>query len=187
MAHFLFAVNTMLRAPENIRMLIHKPVEALGYELVGVEISHRGSSSMVLRVYIDHETGITLDDCGTVSHQLSGILDVTDLIVGRYTLEVSSPGLDRPLFELEHFARFQGRKIRVGLAVPVHGRRKLHGILLNVDGEEVLVKEGDVVHRIPFGQIETARLVPDFGYPFNLRQTTEPPNPPLSGGYDVAG
>jgi ribosome maturation factor RimP len=162
MAHFLFAVNTMLRAPENVRMLVRKPVEALGYELVGIEMSQRGSSSMVLRVYIDHEAGITLDDCSTVSHQLSGILDVADLIAGRYDLEVSSPGLDRPLFELGHFERFKGHRVRVVLAIPVHGRRKLHGILSNIDGEEVLVREGDVVHRIPFGQIETARLVPDF-------------------------
>lgn len=85
----------MLKAPENIYMLVRKPLEALGYELVGVEMFHKHNSDMVLRVYIDNSTGITLNDCEIVSHQLSGILDVQNVTARRYVLEVSSPGLDQ--------------------------------------------------------------------------------------------
>ncbi len=151
----------MLKAPENIYTIIRKPVEALGYELVGVETFHT-TNRIVLRVYIDQPTGITLDDCSTVSHQLSGILDVTNVLTEQYNLEVSSPGLDRPLFELDHFKRFQGYKIRMVLTTPVQGRRKLNGILLEVIGDQIKIQDGDTIHHIPFGLMKTARLVPDF-------------------------
>ncbi|MCB1794222.1 MAG: ribosome maturation factor RimP, partial [Candidatus Competibacteraceae bacterium] len=90
-----------------LRRIVAATVEAMGYELVGVEFHPRPGNAL-LRVYIDGENGITLDDCQQVSHQLSGVLDVEDPIAGPYTLEISSPGLDRPLFEAKHFARFAG-------------------------------------------------------------------------------
>lgn len=162
MAHFLCVMNAMRKAPEGLQGLIRRPVEALGYELVGIEMFSKGRFGAVLRVYIDHQDGIDLDDCSTVSHQLSGILDVADLITSRYDLEVSSPGLDRPLFELAHFERFKGHKVRVVLATLVQGRRKFNGILAGADGDDVLVEEGEVIYRVPFEQVETARLAPDF-------------------------
>ena len=88
-------------------------------------------------MYIDSERGITVDDCQQVSHQISGVLDVADPIPGRYTLEVSSPGLDRPLFDLEHFQRFVGHQVRIQLAAALDGRRKISGLLKGVQGKDV--------------------------------------------------
>lgn len=141
--------------------LVRQPVEALGYELVGVELLGKGGGRQLLRVYIDHADGINLDDCGAVSHQLSGVLDVEEPIDGAYDLEVSSPGLDRLLFEPAHFERFTGRPARLRLAPPLDGRRKLQGRLMGVDGDTVLIEEEGELLRIPLGQIDTARLVPD--------------------------
>ena len=152
----------MRQAPEELKQIIRRPVEAMGYELVGVELLRGGGSGLLLRIYIDSESGIDLDDCSAVSHQLSGVLDVEDPIAENYSLEVSSPGLDRPLFELEHFQRFKGQKVRLKLMTPVEGRRKLQGILAGIAGESVLVDEAGELHRIEFDQIDTARLVPEF-------------------------
>lgn len=163
MAHFLFVARHMRKAGEVLQNLIRRPVEALGYELVGIELFGKGGrAGRVLRVYIDREGGIGLDDCSLVSHQLSGILDVEDPIADHYDLEVSSPGLDRPLFEAAHFERFKGRRARVKLATPLQGKRKLDGILAGIDGDSLLLEEREAVYRIPFEQIESARLVPDF-------------------------
>lgn len=142
--------------------LVRGSVEAMGYELVGVELFRKAKSGLVLRTYIDGPDGITLDDCSAVSHQLSGVLDVEDPITENYDLEVSSPGLDRPLFELEHFRRFIGHRARVRLMAPVAGRRKLDGTLAGTDGDTVLMEMGGEQYRIPYRQIDSARLVPDF-------------------------
>jgi ribosome maturation factor RimP len=149
-----------MRGQERLASLIEPVVSGLGYELVGVEFDAR---QRILRVYIDKEQGITLDDCSRVSYQLSGVLDVEDPIAGRYQLEISSPGLDRPLFDLVHFERFKGELVRVQLFRPVNGRRKFKARLMGLDGETVLLQEGEEVLRIPFESIEKARLVPEFG------------------------
>ena len=115
-----------------LTQLARRVVEPMGYELVGVEYFQRGGGASTLRVYIDHARGITLDDCAAVSHQLSGVLDVEDPLPGHYDLEVSSPGLDRPLVFPEHFARFAGQRIKVRLAEKIEGRRKLEGVLLGL-------------------------------------------------------
>lgn len=140
--------------------MLRPAVEALGYELVGVEMLRNGRHSL-LRLYIDTEKGITVDDCERVSHQVSGVLDVEDPIRGEYTLEVSSPGLDRPLFSAEHYERFAGREVRVKLKVPVEGRRKIRGTLAGVSEGNVLVQEGDETFSLPMDAIATARLVPE--------------------------
>jgi ribosome maturation factor RimP len=152
----------MRRAPELLDGLIRRPVEAMGYELVGVQLIRKGRRGSVLRVYIDHADGIDLDDCSRVSHQLSGVLDVEDPIAETYDLEVSSPGLDRPLFEPAHFERFKGRQVRLKLATAVFGRKKLEGTLLGIDGDSVLLDEAGERFRVAFGQIDSARLVPEF-------------------------
>jgi ribosome maturation factor RimP len=151
----------MRKVPARLQELVEPVAIALGYELVGIEYMSQGKHS-VLRIYIDKDDGITADDCGAVSHQVSGVLDVEDPIKGAYHLEVSSPGLDRPLFALEHFERFMGNRAKVLLHAPLDGRRKFTGelggikdtsIILHVDDEEIL---------IPYDSIEKANLVPEF-------------------------
>lgn len=143
-----------------LRELLGPVVVGMGYELVGVEF-HPNSVNALLRVYIDHGNGITLDDCQRVSGQVSGVLDVADPIPGRYTLEVSSPGLDRPLFTVEHFQRFEGREAKIQLNVPLNGRRKYRGVLggLHEGAVTLICEEGEVT--IPLDRIDRARLVPE--------------------------
>ncbi|WP_043749496.1 ribosome maturation factor RimP [Imhoffiella purpurea] len=152
----------MQPADSHLTTLARGVVESMGFELVGVEFFQRGTAGATLRVYIDHERGITLDDCTAVSHQLSGVLDVEDPLPGHYDLEISSPGLDRPLVFSEHFARFAGHRIRIRLAEKLEGRRKLDGLLQGCeDGLVVLESEGRR-WEVPFESIESARLVPEF-------------------------
>jgi len=152
----------MRKAPEELLTLLRRSVEAMGYELVGAELFRKGKSGLTLRLYIDHDDGINLDDCSAVSHQVSGVLDVEDPITEQYDLEVSSPGLDRPLFEPEHFDRFNGERARLKLIAPLNGRRKLEGVLAGIEGDEVLLQDEGETHRVPLAQIDTARLIPGF-------------------------
>jgi ribosome maturation factor RimP len=152
----------MRKAPQAIYALVRGVVEPMGYELVGVELRPGERGGELLRVYIDREGGILLDDCSAVSHQLSGVLDVEDPIKGEYSLEVSSPGLARPLFELAHFSRFAGSKAKVKLASPIDGRRNFTGILSGVEGEEVLLQVDNELVRLDFNRIDSAKLVPEF-------------------------
>ena len=134
----------------------------LGYELVGVELIGQGKGGSLLRVYIDHEDGINMDDCVQVSHQVSGVLDVEDPIRERYRLEVSSPGMDRPLFELAHFARFAGHKARIKTRSMLEQRHRFTGMLKGVEENIVLIEDDGTLYRIPIEEIEKARLVPEF-------------------------
>jgi ribosome maturation factor RimP len=140
---------------------VRRPVEALGYELVGVELHGRGGRGTLLRIYIDSAQGITVDDCGEVSQQVSGVLDVEDPIKGHYDLEVSSPGLDRPLFTKDHFRRFCGHKASVKLRAKIEGRRKIVGTLVSVGEAEVVIDEESESFTIAFESIDSARLVPE--------------------------
>jgi len=143
-----------------LQALIEPTVVALDYEFVGIEYLSQGKHSL-LRVYIDSEDGITLDDCSKVSHQISGLLDVEDVIPGQFNLEVSSPGLDRPLFTLEHFQRFIGSEIKISLSMPVENRRKLTGRLCGVDEKEIVLNVDNADIHLHFDDIEKANLVPD--------------------------
>lgn len=144
-----------------LSQMTRRVVESMGYELVGVEYLGRGGDRAILRVYIDQEDGITLEDCAEVSHQLSGVLDVEDPIPGRYSLEVSSPGLNRPLVYPEHFERFRGHRVKLRLAEKVEGRRNLEGSLLGLaDGLIQLEVEGRT-WEVPLAAVESARLVPE--------------------------
>lgn len=146
---------------QKLKRVLAAVVETMGYELVGVEF-HTRSVNPLLRVYIDSESGVTLDDCQRVSHQLGGVLDVEDPISGPYTLEISSPGLDRPLFEARHFDRFAGAQARLQLREPLDGRRKLMGRLLGMrDGDVAIVDSEGREWRVPLERIEKARLVPE--------------------------
>ena len=152
----------MLSTPDRLTQIVQQVVEPMGYELVGTELVSRAKAGMMLRIYIDQEQGITLDDCAAVSHQVSGVLDVEDPIAENYDLEVSSPGLDRPLFTREHFDRFSGSKVKIRLRMKQAGRRKFEGILKGTqDDDVILVVDGEQIG-LPLDQIEKARLVPEF-------------------------
>ncbi len=162
-----------LRGNRALEALIEPVVTGLGYDLVGVEYLGRGRSGL-LRVYIDLPGGVTVEDCERVSHQVSGLLDVEDPIPGSYHLEVSSPGLDRPLFKARDFARFAGRRAQLRLARPLEGRlegrRRVTGTLRGLEEGEagtrvrLALDEGGELS-LDLEEIDSARLVPevDFG------------------------
>ncbi len=139
--------------------LLEPEVASLGYELVDLDLRVGGDG--LVRLYIDSEDGITLDDCERVSHQVSGLLDVEDPIPGHYTLEVSSPGINRPLRTPAHYQRFAGERAKVELARPREdGRRRFTGMLGPVeDNEFALELDGETVH-LRFDDVATARLAP---------------------------
>lgn len=142
--------------------LIGPVVESMGYELVGVEFTAQGRRG-ILRIYIDKEGGITVDDCGRVSYQVSGVLDVEDPIQGAYNLEVSSPGLDRPLFKAADYERYAGQPVVIRLHAPQNGRRKLKGVLKGIEDDRVCI-ENDAGEEITvsLGDIKQGRLDPEF-------------------------
>ncbi|MEJ2514494.1 MAG: ribosome maturation factor RimP [Gammaproteobacteria bacterium] len=141
--------------------LLEPEINALGYELVELD-APAPTGARVLRLYIDHDDGIGLDDCERVSHAVSGLLDVEDPIQGQYNLEVSSPGLDRPLRTAEHFHRQAGHLVKVVLKPGRPGRRRYKGRIRALDdGVLELETDGGPVS-LPLQEIETARLVPEF-------------------------
>jgi len=146
----------------NLDHLLRPVIEGMGYECVGIEYLGGGHGRSTLRIYIDTPEGVTVDDCSDVSHQVSGVLDVEDPIQENYTLEVSSPGLDRPLFTPEHYESFAGREVILRFHGKWEGHRKLTGVLKKyAEGVVVLESEGEVV-QVPFDAINSARLVPVF-------------------------
>lgn len=144
---------------EELEQLLAPAVESLGYELSDLEVKIGGRDGVV-RVFIDHPEGIGLDDCEAVSRQIGTVLDAEDPIPGHYTLEVSSPGLDRRLRKREHFERFVGEDVRIKLRVPLDGRRNFRGAIGAVDDENVEVEVDGQSHRLPLAKIASARLVP---------------------------
>lgn len=151
----------MRQVPEHIQTVIAPVVESLGCELVGIEYGRQGRHGL-LRIYIDKEGGVDVKDCQQVSHQLSGVLDVEDVIKEQYQLEVSSPGLDRPLYTLEHFERFAGHKVRLTLVSPIEGQRKFKGTLQGVEDGQVIVNIGDNELVLSLNAIDKANLIPEF-------------------------
>lgn len=146
---------------KSLNVLLQPLVEDLGYEFVGLEYN-KGPKSSVLVLYIDRAGGIRVEDCETVSREVAALLDVEDPIPGNYILQVSSPGLDRPLFTLEQFERFSGEEVKLTAFAPVNGRRKFKGRILGAaDGTVRLEQDGNEVS-LEFGNIAKARLVPDY-------------------------
>ncbi len=141
-----------------LKALLAPLVARMGYELWGLEY-RAGKRSALLRLFIDSESGITLDDCTEVSRQVSAVLDVEDPIRVPYTLEVSSPGVDRPLFEAAQYARYVGRQVRVRTQWPVGGQRNFSGEIVAADEQSVTLQvEGEPV-RVPLESIARGRLV----------------------------
>lgn len=151
----------MKQAPEHLLSLIEPVIEGLGYECVGVEYNPHPQHGL-LRVYIDKDNGILLEDCTRVSHQLSGVLDVEDPIASNYELEVSSPGADRPFFKLSQFERFVGSTVTVNLFKPINKQRKITGKIEKIEGECVVLLQVDRQIEIPLQAMSKARLVPDY-------------------------
>ncbi|MBC3617887.1 ribosome maturation factor RimP [Vibrio metschnikovii] len=141
--------------------MLEAPVAATGYELVGLEFVRAGEHS-TLRIYIDHENGITVDACAEVSHQVSAVLDVEDPITVAYNLEVSSPGLERPLFKAAHYEQFIGHEVSMVLKMAVANRRKWKGIIHAVEGETVTVIADGQEEYFALSNIAKANLIPKF-------------------------
>ncbi|MDR2877111.1 MAG: ribosome maturation factor RimP [Chromatiales bacterium] len=145
---------------QGLQALLEPAVNVLGCELVAIEHLSQGNRQ-ILRVYIDTEAGVTVDDCERVSHQISGVLDVEDAIEGRYVLEVSSPGLDRPLSAARDFERFSGQEVRLRTDMPINGQRNFKGLLRGMRGKEVVLEMDGQEITLPLDRIEKARLIPD--------------------------
>ncbi len=141
--------------------LLQPLVEALGYEFVGLEYQ-KNPQHALLRIYIDGPEGVGLEDCETVSREVAAQLDVEDPIAGHYNLEVSSPGLDRPLFTPEQYAQFLGYEAKLTSFAPVDGRRKFKGELLTVESDTVAIEVDGETYTLSFDNIAKARLVPDY-------------------------
>jgi ribosome maturation factor RimP len=143
---------------DQIEQLIEVPIETLGYELVGVEYVKNGSNT-VLRIYIDAKQGISIEDCERVSHQVSGILEVEEPITSAYSLEVSSPGFDRPLFKERDFVRFVDNEVKITMKLPVQGRRNFKGRLEGMSDGNILIEVDGEVYELPLTKLSKARLV----------------------------
>jgi ribosome maturation factor RimP len=165
------------RMRETLVRLLEPSIEALGFELVDVEFAQAGRGG-VLRIFIDRpgggaggagsdagaveqESGVTVDDCATVSHAVSEVLEAEDPIKGHYTLEVSSPGFDRVLRKRAHFERFLGERIFAELKLPIEGRRRFVGRLKSIEGDSIVVEVDGRAHDLPLERIQKARLRPE--------------------------
>ncbi len=145
--------------------LLEPPIEALGFELVDIEFAREGRGG-VLRVFIDRprkgsDIGITVEDCASVSHAVSQVLETEDPIKGHYTLEVSSPGFDRILRTRVHFERFVGQRIFAELKLPIDGRRRFVGVLKTVVEDTIVIEVDGKTHSLPLDRIQKARLRPE--------------------------
>ena len=146
---------------QEVREVVEPILQSQGYELVDLEYQ-RESRGWVLRIYLDREGGITLDDCTGVSHEVGAVLEVKDVIPNAYVLEVSSPGLTRPLKKPEDYNRFRNQLVKIKLFQPLDGRRNFKGSLLGLEGETVRVEADGQVFEIPLQSIAKANLEIDF-------------------------
>ena len=144
---------------QDLTELFEPVIQSMGYELVGIEF--QGSTQHgTLRVYIDHEKGIGVDDCVAISHQISAILDVEEPIQQAYDLEVSSPGINRPLFKAQDYEQYSGHSAKIKMAVPLNGRRNFKGVLQGViDSRSVQIMVDNEGYDLPISDIAKANLV----------------------------
>jgi ribosome maturation factor RimP len=151
----------MTKKEQQLEALLAPSVMALGLRIWGIEYLSQGKRSL-LRIYIDGDNGVTVDDCERVSKQVSDLLDVEDVLASSYTLEVSSPGLDRLLFKPEQYAESIGETVDVRLNYPFEGRRRLVGPLTSLENDNVVVQVEDSEFLIPLSNVQRARIVPRF-------------------------
>ena len=151
----------MATLEQKLQDLLQGSVEDLGCELWGIECQRVGRY-LTVRLFIDKEGGVTVDDCADVSRQVSAVLDVEDPIADKYNLEVSSPGLDRPLFTLAQYTRYVGQEIVVHLRIPVADRRKWHGELAKIENDMITLIVDKQEQVLAFGNIQKANVVAKF-------------------------
>ncbi|HHF3824203.1 ribosome maturation factor RimP [Haemophilus influenzae] len=151
----------MATLEQNLQEMLQDAVKDLGCELWGIECQRAGRF-MTVRLFIDKDDGVTVDDCADVSRQVSAILDVEDPIADKYNLEVSSPGLDRPLFTLLQFERYIGQDIAVHLRIPVMERRKWQGKLERIEKDMITLIVDNQEQILAFGNIQKANVVAKF-------------------------
>ncbi len=153
---------------EQLEALLEPIISSMDYEYVGLDYTSQGRHS-ILRIYIDSATGVNVDDCAKVSHQVGSVLDVEDPISDEYTLEVSSPGMNRPLFKLAHYEQFIGEEVKFKTFRPQNGenigtgQRKFRGFITSVDGNNIqfTIEENQIIS-IAFSEIEKGNLVAKF-------------------------
>lgn len=143
---------------KQLQNIIARTVEGMSYEFVGAEWANESNRS-ILRVYIDQPNGVTLDDCVSVTHQLNGALDVEDLTDYHYHLEVSSPGVNRPLFTIKQFRDFLQYWVKIKLSEPISGRKKLKGMLQQVTDDEIVVVVDNEQWLVPYASIKRANII----------------------------
>lgn len=142
----------------DIQQLLEPLVSSMGYDLWGCEHLSQGRHSL-LRIYIDKEDGISISDCEAVSKRVSALLDVEDPISGNYSLEISSPGIPRPLFYASQYQRYIGHNVAIKLYKPLNGSRKLNGLILSVNEETVTLKVGEQSIDVSLSLIVKANLI----------------------------
>ena len=143
-----------------LRSLIEPVVTGMGVELWGVEYLTQGRYS-VLKIFIDSENGIDVDDCASVSRQVGSLLDVEEPLRGQYTLEVSSPGMDRRLFTFEQFDLMKGFQVKLKLNKPFDGKKRFTGLLVGTEDKEVVLRVGEEETLFPYEMIDRANVVPE--------------------------
>lgn len=146
---------------EQLQILLAPVIESLGYQCWGVEFISQGKHSL-LRVFIEHDDGIGIEDCQKVSEQISALLDVEDPISYEYTLEVSSPGMDRPLFTLEQFEQYIGENAKIKLRAPFEGKRNFTGLLQGIEDQYVVLRVDNQEYLLPVELIDKANVEPTF-------------------------
>ena len=154
---FCFWKTARMVALDTLTKLVEPVVAAMGYELVGIEYRPNKRRAL-LRIYIDKVDGVSVEDCALVSNQVSGILDVEDPLSGQYTLEVSSPGLRRPIFKASDYDRFAGELVHIRIQGTLEGRRRIHGILRGLRAGCVIIVENGVEISVPLDRVDKAQL-----------------------------
>lgn len=153
--------STGLDKEAKIFELLEPTVTALDCQLWGIEYSAQAKHA-TLRIFIDKKGGVDIEDCERVSRQVSGILDVEDPVGTAYTLEVSSPGMDRRLFRLEQFKEYVGSLVKIRLRSNYEGRRNFKGRLAGVENDEIVIQQDNEEYLFPFELLDKAQIVPEF-------------------------
>lgn len=157
----IFLLRDLENLKDRLRELIEPVVEGLGCDLWGIEHLPQGKYS-ILRIYIESSEGVDIKDCERISRQVSSLFDVEEPLRGQYTLEVSSPGMDRRLFTIEQFAAYAGANVKLNLRTAFEGRRKFSGRLCGVEDGDVVIRIDQEEYLLPFDTIDKASIVPDF-------------------------
>ncbi|WP_241973764.1 ribosome maturation factor RimP [Candidatus Pantoea edessiphila] len=153
----------MSKLRNNLIKLVSEIIENLGYQFIGIQFIKNHVS--IFRIYIDKENGVNINDCANTSYQISKIIDTKNLISTPYNLEISSPGLNRPLFTVEQYLKFLGKKVSLLLYVAIQNRRKWKGIIKSVKGDIITVNVKGHDKVFAFNNIQKANLVPCFQNP----------------------